>query len=170
MGRRSSGKDKQDASVASFQVVAAQQGAGAEPAAAGALTCRSPGVLPSRSAAAEPPRPTESVVLRCGPESCTSRTSRAVSAGRLGSGGSPSPRAARPSTTAGPFRSLKGGGFKANYFDAETGAEFWISGCRKDGTDRLYGERVPVEIDDEVREEYWTVIRGQPERAGEKVA
>ena len=68
------------------------------------------------------------------------------------------------------FRSLKGGGFKANYFDAETGAEFWISGCRKDGTDRLYGERVPVEIDDEVREEYWTVIRGQPERAGEKVA
>ena len=68
------------------------------------------------------------------------------------------------------FRSLKGGGFKANYFDAETGAEFRISGCRKDGTDRLYGERVPVEIDDEVREEYWTVIRGQPERAGEKVA
>lgn len=63
------------------------------------------------------------------------------------------------------FRSLKGAGFKANYFDVETGAKLWISGCRKDGADRLYGERLPVEIDEEVREEYWTVIRGQPERA-----
>jgi hypothetical protein len=68
------------------------------------------------------------------------------------------------------FRSLKGKGFKANYFDIKTGAEFWISGCRKDGADRLYGERVGIEIDDDVREEYWTVIRGQPARAGEKVA
>ena len=60
------------------------------------------------------------------------------------------------------FRSLKGG-FKANYFDVETGERYWISGPRKDGTDRLYGERLPVEIDEDVREEYWTTIRGQPE-------
>jgi hypothetical protein len=72
-------------------------------------------------------------------------------------------RPAKASTYGGrTFRSLKGAGFKANYFDAENGARFWISGCRKDGKDRLYGERVPVEIDEDAREEYWTVIRGEP--------
>lgn len=41
------------------------------------------------------------------------------------------------------FRSLRGAGFKANYYDVETGEEYWISGPKKDGSDRLYGERVP---------------------------
>ncbi len=68
------------------------------------------------------------------------------------------------------FQSLKGQGFKANYFDVETGDEYWISGCKKDGSDRLYGERSGVEIDDDVREEYWTDIRGAPERKHERVA
>ena len=68
------------------------------------------------------------------------------------------------------FRSLDGSGFKANYYDVATGEEHWISGPKKDGSDRLYGERVPVEIDDDVREEYWTVIRGQPSRVNESVA
>src|SRR6185437_9587858 len=31
------------------------------------------------------------------------------------------------------FRSLKGSGFKANYYDVETRAQYWISGPRKDG-------------------------------------
>ena len=61
------------------------------------------------------------------------------------------------------FQSLKGSGFKANYFELESGDEYWISGCKRDGSDRLYGERVPVEIDDDVREEYWNEIRDQPE-------
>lgn len=61
------------------------------------------------------------------------------------------------------FQSLKGRGFKANYFDVETGERYWISGPKKDGTDRLYGERLPTEIDEDVREEYWTTIRGEPE-------
>ncbi len=68
------------------------------------------------------------------------------------------------------FRSLKGAGFKANYYDVETGEEFWISGPRRDGADRLYGEPVAVEIDDDVREEYWTEIRGRPSRAAETIA
>lgn len=59
---------------------------------------------------------------------------------------------------------MKDQGFKSNYYDVDTGDELWISGCRKDGMDRMYGERVPVEIDDDVREEYWTEIRGLPER------
>jgi hypothetical protein len=68
------------------------------------------------------------------------------------------------------FQSLKGAGSKANYYDVETGEKFWISGPRKDGADRLYGEAVAVEIDDDVREEYWTDIRGRPSRAAETVA
>ena len=59
------------------------------------------------------------------------------------------------------FQSLKGSGFKANYFDIETGEEFWISGPRKDGRDRLYTERSqPVEIDEDIEEVYWRDIRG----------
>jgi len=65
------------------------------------------------------------------------------------------------------FQTLAGSGFKANYFDIETREEYWISGPRRDGADRLYGERVPVEIDDDVREEYWVNIRKLPERKRE---
>jgi hypothetical protein len=68
------------------------------------------------------------------------------------------------------FQSLKGMGFKSNYVEIESGEEYWISGCKRDGTDRLYAERVPVEIDDDVREEYWTEIRGQPECRHKTVA
>lgn len=59
------------------------------------------------------------------------------------------------------FQSLKGTGFKANYYDVESGDEYWISGCRKDGKDALYN--TDVEIDDDVLEEYWVSIRNQPE-------
>ena len=68
------------------------------------------------------------------------------------------------------FRSLKGNGYKANYYDVETRDQYWVSGCKKDGSDRLYGEANPVEIDEDVREEYWTKIRGEPERKSEAVA
>jgi hypothetical protein len=60
------------------------------------------------------------------------------------------------------FQSLKGSGFKANYFDVETGEQFWISGPRKDGKDRLYeNSAAPVEIDEDVAEEYWRDIRSK---------
>jgi hypothetical protein len=63
------------------------------------------------------------------------------------------------------FQSLKGLGFKANFFDTETHEEYWISGPRRDGLDRLYGRSaLVVEIDDDVREEYWTEIRKKPEQ------
>ena len=52
-------------------------------------------------------------------------------------------------------------GYKANYRCVETGQSFWISGPRKDGKDRLYeGSVKPVEIDEDVSEEYWRDIRG----------
>ncbi len=67
------------------------------------------------------------------------------------------------------FQSLKGG-YKANFFDTETMEQYWISGPRKDGADRLYGERVPIEIDEDAREEYWCEIRGLPDRSTDRVA
>ena len=60
------------------------------------------------------------------------------------------------------FETLKGKGFKSNYIDAATGNHYWISGCRKDGMDALYS--TDVEIDEDVREEYWTQIRSLPEK------
>ena len=60
------------------------------------------------------------------------------------------------------FRSLKGSGFKANYLDIETGDKFWISGCRQDGNDGLY--KTTVYVDEDIRCEYWSDIRGMPER------
>jgi hypothetical protein len=62
------------------------------------------------------------------------------------------------------FQSLKGAGFKCNFYDVATGEYYWISGPRKDGADRLYGERDGVDIDVDVRLEYWRDIRGMPER------
>jgi hypothetical protein len=57
------------------------------------------------------------------------------------------------------FQKMKG--YKANYFDVDTGDDFWISGPRKDGRDRLYNASPkPIEIDDDVSIEYWRDIRG----------
>jgi hypothetical protein len=57
-------------------------------------------------------------------------------------------------------------GFKHNYREVGTGRPFWISGPKKRGGDQLYGSGA-VEIDADVREEYWTEIRGQPGRKHE---
>jgi hypothetical protein len=65
------------------------------------------------------------------------------------------------------FQSLKGGGFKSNFYDVDTGEDYWISGPKRNGGDALYGGNTPVEIDEDVREEYWRDIRRQPHRIGE---
>ena len=51
-------------------------------------------------------------------------------------------------------------GFKANYYDAERREDYLISSCKKDGTGALYS--TIVEVDEDVREEYWTQIRNKP--------
>lgn len=56
------------------------------------------------------------------------------------------------------FKSLGGSGFKANYFECETGDHFWISGPRKDRQDRLYGGQLGVQIDDDVKAEYEALV------------
>ena len=51
--------------------------------------------------------------------------------------------------------------YKASHVDVESGEVYWISGPKKSGDDCLYPGI--VEVDDDVREEYWTTIRAQPE-------
>lgn len=57
------------------------------------------------------------------------------------------------------FSRIVGGGFKSNYVDETTGEDYWISGCKRRGGDSLYVTAVPIEIDEDVREEYWRNIR-----------
>ena len=45
------------------------------------------------------------------------------------------------------FKSLKGGGFKSNYFDSETGEEYWISGVKKNNQDSHWAGGGDILID-----------------------
>jgi len=46
----------------------------------------------------------------------------------------------------------------------------WVLGVKRRGGDALYGGNTPIEIDDDVREEYWRDIRRRPGRVQERVA
>lgn len=59
------------------------------------------------------------------------------------------------------FRTLRGTGFKSNYYDTKTHEKYWISGCHTDGRDALYSTE--VEVDEDALEEYWVNIRRKPE-------
>lgn len=58
-------------------------------------------------------------------------------------------------------------GYKTNHYDVATGEDYWVSGPKKDGGDRLYGEPILVHVDADVREEYWREVRGLPHRAAD---
>jgi len=65
------------------------------------------------------------------------------------------------------FERLTPCGYKSNYRDVESGDRYWISGCRRDGNDGLYGG-CDAEIDEDDRHEYWTLNRQRPENVGHK--
>jgi hypothetical protein len=58
-------------------------------------------------------------------------------------------------------RHVRGGGqgIGANYFEVETGDEHWVSGPTKNGQDRHWAGGGPVQIDEDVAEEYWNEVR-----------
>jgi hypothetical protein len=60
-------------------------------------------------------------------------------------------------------RFKKTSGYKYNCFDVETGENYWISGPKRNGQDKLHGG--VVEIDEDARIEYWIKIRNIPEFA-----
>jgi hypothetical protein len=57
------------------------------------------------------------------------------------------------------LRSLGGQGISANYFDAKTGLQYWVSGPKKNGKDRHWAGGGPVHVDEDVAEEYWHTVR-----------
>jgi hypothetical protein len=54
-------------------------------------------------------------------------------------------------------------GFKSNFIEEKSREDYWISGPKCNGEDRLYASNIPIEIDEDVREEYWTKISKKPE-------
>ena len=56
---------------------------------------------------------------------------------------------------------LKGHGIQGNYFDLDTGEEYWVSGIKKNQQDRHWAGAGPVQIDDDVREEYLQLVAGK---------
>ena len=57
------------------------------------------------------------------------------------------------------LQSCGGQGIRGNYRDVESGDEYWVSGPKRDGTDRHWAGGGPVLIDEDVVEEYWRDIR-----------
>ncbi|WP_348678526.1 hypothetical protein [Flavobacterium coralii] len=56
------------------------------------------------------------------------------------------------------LQSLKGSGTAGNYFDIETGDEYWISGVKKDLTDRHWAGGGKVLVDKEALQDYLNQI------------
>jgi hypothetical protein len=52
-------------------------------------------------------------------------------------------------------------GVSGNHVDVASGDEYWISGVKRDGTDRHWAGGGPVDIDDDVRDEYLAMVTPQ---------
>jgi len=49
----------------------------------------------------------------------------------------------------------------ANFYDVESGDQYWISGPKRDRTDARYGHGKPI-VEDDVQAEYDAFLRGAP--------
>jgi hypothetical protein len=50
------------------------------------------------------------------------------------------------------------GSWGANHIDVETGDEYWVSGVKRNREDRHWAGHGPVEVDDDVHEEYERLV------------
>ncbi len=57
---------------------------------------------------------------------------------------------------------IKRGGISSNHRDVETGEEYWVSGIKRNREDRHWAGSGPVEVDDDVREEYVKLLQRHP--------
>jgi len=51
--------------------------------------------------------------------------------------------------------------FDSNFYDVDTGEEFWMSGPKRDRTDGRYSNQQPL-VDDDARERYEAFLAGAP--------
>lgn len=56
------------------------------------------------------------------------------------------------------LKSFKGNGTSGNYFDVETGDEYWVSGIKKDGTDRHWAGSGKIMIDKSIVDLYLSKV------------
>jgi hypothetical protein len=55
------------------------------------------------------------------------------------------------------FKRIKGGGISGNYYEEDSGDEYWISGIKKKGSNVHWAESTSVTIDDDALSEYNTM-------------
>jgi len=56
------------------------------------------------------------------------------------------------------LKKLKNPGISGNYFDIETGEEYWISGIKKNGQDRHWAGGGKIMIEEEIIEDYLEMV------------
>jgi len=56
------------------------------------------------------------------------------------------------------LKRLKGGGISGNYYCEETGAEFWVSGIKKRGSNSHWAEPTKIHIDPDAAAEYKEIV------------
>jgi hypothetical protein len=54
-----------------------------------------------------------------------------------------------------------GANFDSNFYDVDTGEEFWMSGPKRDRTDGRYSRQQP-QVDDDARDAYEAFVTGSP--------
>jgi hypothetical protein len=52
------------------------------------------------------------------------------------------------------LKKIRGGGISGNFYDEETGEEYWVSGVKKRGSDAHWAESIKIAIDEDAANEY----------------
>ena len=55
------------------------------------------------------------------------------------------------------LKRIKGGGISGNFYDEETGEEYWISGVKKSGSNIHKYESIEIIIDEDAKDEYMSI-------------
>ena len=58
------------------------------------------------------------------------------------------------------LKRLGGRSFRGNHYDEATGQEYWISGVKKNGSNRHWASRITVRVDEDAQVQYNRIRRG----------
>ena len=59
------------------------------------------------------------------------------------------------------LKRIKGGGVSGNYYEEESGQEYWVSGIKQSGSNAHWAEPVDINVDDDAFEEYRAIKEGR---------